>query len=58
MEKKVIPIICFSIVFILVIVFEILSISFSSIFYILIGGVVGIFAYAVIKRPKSGKDNK
>ena len=58
MEKKLIPIICFSIVFVLVIVFEILSISFSSIFYILIGGVVGIFAYAVIKRPKSGKDNK
>lgn len=58
LEKKVLPMICFTIVFILVIVFEILSISFSSVFYILIGGVIGIFAYAVIKAPKSKGDKK
>lgn len=55
LEKKIIPIISFSVVLVLVIVFEICSISFSSIFYILAGGLVGIFAYAVIKRPKSKK---
>lgn len=58
MEKKILPIICFSIVFILVILFEIFAISFSSIFYILIGGVIGIFAYAVIKCPKSKEDKE
>ena len=58
MEKKILPIICFSIVLILVILFEIFSISFSSIFYILIGGVIGIFAYSMIKRPKSKEDKE
>lgn len=58
MEKKILPITCFSIVFILVILFEIFAISFSSIFYILIGGVIGIFAYAIIKRPKSKEDKE
>ena len=58
MEKKIIPIISFVIVFGLVIAFEIFSISFSSIFYILIGGIVGIFVYAIIKRPKSRKDKE
>ena len=58
MEKKILPIICFSIVLILVILFEIFSISFSSIFYILIGGVIGIFAYSIIKRPKSKEDKE
>ena len=43
LEKKIIPIISFSVVLVLVIVFEICSISFSSIFYILAGGLVGIF---------------
>ena len=57
-EKKILPIICFSIVLILVILFEIFSISFSSIFYILIGGVIGIFAYSIIKRPKSKEDKE
>lgn len=58
MEKKILPIICFSIVLILVILFEIFSISFSSIFYILIGGIIGIFAYSIIKRPKSKEDKE
>lgn len=58
MEKKIIPIISFVVVFGLVIAFEIFSISFSSIFYILIGGIVGIFVYAIIKRPKSRKDKE
>ena len=47
MEKKLIPIICFCIVFGLIIAFEFLSISFSSIYFILIGGVIGIFAYSI-----------
>lgn len=57
-EKKPIPLICFGVTFTLVIVFEIISFSFSSIFYILIGGLLGIFVYALIKRPKSKEDKK
>ena len=52
LEKKILPLICFSITLIVLVVLEVLSISFSSIFYILAGGIVGIFAYAVIKQPK------
>ena len=47
MEKKLLPIICFCIVFGLIITFEFLSISFSSIYFILIGGVIGVFAYSI-----------
>lgn len=60
LEKKILPIICFTVTLVVLIVLEILSISFSSIFYILAGGLIGIFAYAVIKQPKkkSKEDNK
>lgn len=47
MEKKLLPIICFCIVFGLIIAFEFLSISFSSIYFILIGGAIGVFAYSI-----------
>lgn len=47
-EKKVVPILCFSAVFVLMIVFEVFSVSFSSILFILAGGVIGIFAYSLL----------
>ncbi len=47
LEKKVLPLLTFFIVLSLLLVFQIFSINFSSIFFILIGGVIGIFAYAL-----------
>lgn len=53
LEKKVIPMLCFIAVFILMIIFEIFAISFSSIYFILIGGIIGIFAYSILlPKPK------
>ncbi|MDY4828654.1 MAG: chromate transporter [Bacilli bacterium] len=47
MKKKVIPILVMGIVFSLMIVFELLSIKFSSIFFILIGGGIGILVECI-----------
>ncbi len=58
LEKKALPIICFIIVFGLIIAFEILTISFSSIYFILIGGVIGIFAYSVFNASKKESEQK
>ena len=37
---------------VLIIAFEFLSISFSSIYFILIGGIIGIFAYSIFNSSK------
>ena len=58
MEKKVLPIICFTIVFGLIILFEFLSISFSSIYLILIGGIIGIFAYSIFNLKTKESEQK
>lgn len=56
MEKRLIPVVCFLVVFILMIVFELLAISFSSLLFIIIGGIIGIVAYALIaKLPQEDK---
>ena len=55
LEKKPLPLIMFFAVLSLLLIFQIFSISFSSIFFILIGGVIGIFAYAL---PKSKEEKK
>lgn len=55
MPKKALPITVFSAVFIAMILFEIFSINFSTIFLILIGGLIGIIAYAVIKKKEDKK---
>lgn len=47
MKKKVIPILVMGIVFSLMIVFELFSIKFSSIFFILIGGGIGILVECI-----------
>lgn len=49
LKKDVVSISLFTIVFILMIVFEILSISLSSIIYIIIGGLIGIIYYSLVK---------
>ena len=51
-EKKIIPISVFIIVFSLIILFDVLSIKFSSIIFILIGGLIGILYYSIINRKE------
>ncbi len=57
MEKKPLPLATFLTVFVILIALELFSLSFSSIFFILISGVIGIFAYAVFA-PKTGETDK
>ena len=51
-EKRLIPRLTFWIVFALMILFDLLSVSFSSIWFILMGGVLGIVLYAVLSPKK------
>ena len=46
LPKKIIPMIAFSLIFIAMIVFDILSVSFSSIIFIILGGLSGIILYS------------
>ena len=56
MEKKILPIICFVIVFGLIIAFEFLNIKFQAVYFILIGGVIGIFACSIFNlKNKEGE---
>ena len=52
LEKKVLPMTVFSIVFAGLLLFEVFSINFSSIILILIGGIIGIVAYAIPKKKE------
>ena len=52
------PLVCFGVVFAVMIVFELFAVEFSSIFLILIGGAIGIFAYALYKTDKTNKTDK
>lgn len=58
-EKKPLPLVTFSAVFITMILFDWFAISFSSVFYIIIGGAIGIVIYALAgidkKVKKEGK---
>ena len=58
MEKKIIPIILFSITFILAILMEIFKFHFSSIYLILFGAFIGIIMYALFYRKKDDKEDK
>jgi len=51
-EKKVVPILLFTIVFSLMILFNIFNISFSSIYFILFGGLIGIIYYSITLSKK------
>ncbi len=46
-EKKLLPIAVFFLVLIAMIVFELLSVKFSSVLFIIAGGIIGIFAYSL-----------
>ncbi len=52
MKKNIINYLLFFIVLALLIVFELTSISFSSIYLIIIGGIIGIFTNAIINHKK------
>ena len=47
MEKRAVPRITFGIVFVLLLLFDLFSVSFSSVWFILLGGVLGIVLYTV-----------
>ena len=50
--KETLQIILFAIAFLTLVAFKLFSVSCSSIFFILGGGVIGIFAYAVFNKNK------
>ncbi len=54
-EKKFLPLLTFFLILGILLVFQIFSINFSSIFFILIGGIIGIFAYALPKGREGKK---
>ena len=54
MERKVYPIISFSIVLLSMVLFEIFAISFSAVYFILLGGVIGICLCAVSNKALKG----
>lgn len=55
MEKRAIPRLTFGIVFVLMLLFDLFSVSFSSIWFILLGGVFGIVLYALLS-PRGVKE--
>ena len=55
LPKKPLELIVFGIVFLLMIAFELLSVGFSSILLIIIGGIIGIVAYALLPRDKEAE---
>ncbi len=52
LEKNAVSRISFGIVFVLMLLFDLLSVSFSSIWFILLGGVLGVLLYAVFSPKK------
>lgn len=50
LDKKALPLTVFSIIFVGLLLMELFSINFSSIVLILIGGIIGIVAYAIGKK--------
>lgn len=57
-EKKALPIISFITVFSLAVLFEFLSISFSAVYFILLGGLIGILVYSILNLENKGDMNK
>lgn len=55
-EKWAIPRLTFGIVFVLLILFDLFSVSFSSVWFIVFGGVLGIVWYAVFSPKKEVKE--
>ncbi len=57
-DKSVLSILLISITCILMIIFSLFAVSFSSVFFILIGGGIGIFVYLISIIVKNKKENK
>ena len=55
-ERKIVPVLVFVITLILVVVFNILSITFSSIYFILISGIIGIIYYSITMKKMEGEE--
>lgn len=55
LEKKPLPLITFGVVFLAMLMLELFSLSFSTIVFLLAGGVIGIFVYGVIGAKGDGK---
>lgn len=58
MKKKLYPVIAFSVVMALMILFELFAVSFSAIYLILTGGIAGIILYSVLNIDKKGEEDK
>lgn len=52
LKKKPLPMIVFSLVLVAMLIFELFAINFSAVFLILIGGIIGIAAYAWLAERK------
>ena len=58
MKKKVLNVLMFSLVFLALILFDIFAVKFSSIIFILFGGIIGIIAYAISNRKTREIENE
>ncbi len=53
--RRPLPLVIFGVVFLLMILFDLFAIHFSTIFFILIGGVIGVAAYALRRGKEETK---
>ena len=51
-KRRPLPLITFGTVLLLMILFDLFAVQFSSVFFILIGGILGIVAYALLNREE------
>ena len=58
MKKNAINILIVGIIITLMVLFDVFSISFSSIFFILIGGIIGIILFCITKNLQKGDETK
>lgn len=56
MKKKPYQLVAFSSVFALMLIFELFAVSFSAVYFILLGGVAGIILYAILNIDKKEAD--
>ncbi|MBE6768104.1 MAG: chromate transporter [Ruminococcaceae bacterium] len=51
-KRRPLPLVSFGTVLVLMILFDLFAVQFSSVFFILIGGIIGIVAYALLNREE------
>ncbi|MBE6757198.1 MAG: chromate transporter [Ruminococcaceae bacterium] len=54
-KRRPLPLISFGTVLLLMILFDLFAVQFSSVFFILIGGIIGIVAYALLEKTEVEK---